>query len=79
MNNIYKYVEKESLPKGMIALIEEYKEVIESVSREYNDGYDYWIYLKDGYICEPMECSTIHEYSIKECKRMLKEVRKVDE
>ena len=79
MNNIYEYVNKESLPKGMIKLIEEYKDVIDSVSREYNDGYDYWVYLKDGYICEPMECGTIHEYSIKEVKKMLKEVRKVEQ
>lgn len=62
--------------KGMKRLLEKYGDIIESIHREWNDGADYWIYLKDGYICEPMECGTIHEYSLKECERMLKLVIK---
>lgn len=62
--------------KGMKRLLEKYGDIIESIHREWNDGADYWIYLKDGYICVPMECSCIHEYSLKECERMLKLVIK---
>jgi hypothetical protein len=32
---------------------------------------DYWINLKEGYICESMECGTIHEATIKECLWLL--------
>lgn len=31
------------------------------------DADGYWIYLKHDYWCPPMECGTIHEYTIKEC------------
>lgn len=67
--------------KGMKKLLEKYGDVIESVHREYNicdgtRGYDYWIYLKEGYICVDMECGTIHEYNLKDCEAMLKKVVK---
>ena len=69
------------MSKGMIRLMDKYGDIIDSIHREYNlcDGtrnVDYWIYLKDGYICKDMECGTIHEYSLKECEKMLKNVIK---
>lgn len=66
-----------NLPTGMNKLIDKYKDIIESVHREYNDGVDYWIYLKDGFICSDTECGTIHEYNIKDCASALKNVIKV--
>lgn len=30
-----------------------------------------WVYLKPGFICEAMECGTIHEATIRECCEML--------
>ena len=32
---------------------------------------DYWINLKEGYICESMGCGTIHEQTIKEAAWLL--------
>jgi hypothetical protein len=32
---------------------------------------DYWINLKEGYICDSMGCGTIHERTIKECLWLL--------
>ena len=32
---------------------------------------DYWINLKDDYICKSMDCSIIHERTIKECLWLL--------
>jgi hypothetical protein len=32
---------------------------------------DYWINLKEGYICQSMGCGTIHEATIKECLWLL--------
>ena len=78
-NNVYRFASEKAIPKGMRKLVEKYIDVIDSVHREYNYGYDYWIYLKEGYICDPMECGIIHEYTIKDCEMMLKEVRKVEE
>lgn len=65
--------------KGMQKLIEKYGDVIASIDREYNDGLDYWIYLKEGYICVDMECGTIHEYTLKDCERQLKLVVKEED
>jgi hypothetical protein len=28
---------------------------------------DYWIHLNEGYICQSMQCGTIHEQTIKTC------------
>jgi hypothetical protein len=64
--------------KGMIRLLKKYGDIVESIHREYNDGVDYWVYLKNGFICPIMECATIHEYSLKECEKMLKSVIKID-
>lgn len=65
--------------KGMKRLLEKYSDIIESIHREWNYGADYWIYLKKGYICPSTECGTIHEYTLKDCEDMLKEVIKGDE
>lgn len=62
--------------KGMKKLLDKYGDIIESIHREYNYGKDYWVYLKDGYICIPMECGTIHEYTLKDVENMLKQVVK---
>lgn len=32
---------------------------------------DYWINLKEGYICRSMGCATIHEATIKACAYLL--------
>lgn len=32
---------------------------------------DYWIHLKEGYICESMGCGTIHEQTISACLDLL--------
>jgi hypothetical protein len=32
---------------------------------------DYWICLKEGYICQSMGCGTIHEATIKHCLWLL--------
>ena len=65
--------------KGMEKLLEKYGEIIESMHREYNYGWDYWISLKEGYICPDMECGTIHEYNLKDCETMLKSVITIEE
>lgn len=65
--------------KGMKRLLEKYSDIIESIHREWNYGADYWIYLKKNYICPSTECGTIHEYTLKDCEDMLKEVIKGDE
>ena len=65
--------------KGMKRLLEKYGDVIESIHRENNDGVDYWIYLKEGYICPSMECGTIHEYNLKDCENMLKTIMTIEE
>jgi len=67
--------------KGFKKLLEKYKDIIDSYDREenYDAGHrdlDYWIYLKEGYVCTGTECGTIHEYTIKDCERMLKMVRR---
>ena len=33
--------------------------------------YDWWISLKEGWICRSMGCGTIHEQTIKECLHLL--------
>lgn len=38
-----------------------------------------WVYLRTGYICEPMECGTIHESSIRMCCDMLRQSRAMTE
>lgn len=36
------------------------------------DGkYDWWIELKEGWICNSMGCGTIHEQTLKECLHKL--------
>jgi len=35
----------------------------------------YWVHLKPGYICDAMECGTIHEPTIKRVLEMMKEIR----
>ena len=65
--------------KGMMKLLEKYGEVIENMHREFNYGWDYWIHLKNGYICPDMECGTIHEYNLKDCENMLKTVITIEE
>jgi hypothetical protein len=32
---------------------------------------DYWINLKEGYICKSMDCSMIHERTVKRCLWLL--------
>ena len=32
-----------------------------------SDKYDYWINLKEGYVCRATECGSIHEQTVKEC------------
>tara|TARA_R100000655_G_scaffold37159_1_gene71755 strand:+ start:318 stop:545 length:228 start_codon:yes stop_codon:yes gene_type:complete len=39
---------------------------VESISIETSSGDGYWVYLKEPYICDLMELSTIHEYTVKE-------------
>jgi len=36
---------------------------------------NWWLYLKDGYICEFMGSGTIHESTVKDCAELLKDVR----
>ena len=45
-----------------------------SDERSSNDGY--WIYLKEPYYCQSMELPSIHEYTLKECSEMFKDVVK---
>lgn len=36
-----------------------------------------WVYLREGFICEPMECGTIHERSVADCCAMLNQSRRM--
>lgn len=41
---------------------------------------DWWIYLTKDYVCESMNCHTIHERSVKDCLELLNnDVIHVDE
>jgi len=48
---------------------------VDSISIELDnfesDKPDYWIYLKEGYICKSMDCSIIHERTVKSCLWLL--------
>jgi hypothetical protein len=48
---------------------------VEDIFAEYGNiesgKYDWWINLKEGFICRTMECGTIHERTIKECLHLL--------
>ena len=41
---------------------------VDSIHREHDelDGWSWWVYLKDGWVCPMMGCGTIHESTIKE-------------
>lgn len=60
------------LPKGVPA------SAIESVECDPYDGENgggsYWVYLNDGWICNAMECHTIHEDTLKELKVMVRDI-----
>ena len=47
--------------------------------RDYESGEGYWVYLKEGYICDDMECGTIHEANLKDVAKMLKRSHKIEE
>jgi len=32
---------------------------------------DYWVNLKEGYICQSMGCGTIHEQTVRACADLL--------
>lgn len=50
------------------------------VSDIYRDGDGYWIHLKRGWICEGMDCGTIHEDTIALCaERMNLDVKYMPE
>ena len=37
----------------------------------YKDSDGWWIHLEDGFICETLECGTIHEATLKDLFRQL--------
>ena len=46
---------------------------VDSVSDERGYGDGIWVYLKQGYINQRLECGTIHEHTIAECCQQLNE------
>ena len=46
---------------------------VQSVSDERGIGDGIWVYLKEGFTNERLECSTIHEYTVAECCGQLNE------
>jgi hypothetical protein len=48
---------------------------VDDVFAEYGNiesgKYDWWINLKEGWICRTMGCGTIHEQTLKSCLQLL--------
>ena len=61
-----------------IKIPKKYENMIEEVFYEGKEN-GYWIYLKDGYIHEEMECGTIHEYTQKDLLNTLRGIIKLND
>ena len=46
---------------------------VESVDYEGEDGW--WVYLKNGFICEDSETHAVHEWTLKDLRRSFGSVR----
>ena len=59
-------------PKSLLKACEKYADKIDEVGNEGDDGY--WIYCRAGFINAPMEVHCIHEHTVQDCIRQLKDI-----
>ena len=59
-------------PKSINALPEKFTAAIADISDERNNGDGWWVYLKEPFFNDALECRIIHEAKLSDCIKQLK-------
>jgi hypothetical protein len=61
---------------GKVKIPAKYADRIEEIEDDREEDNGWWIYLKDGWVCETSSsCHTIHEDTITQCLKCLRQSR----
>lgn len=60
--------------KTIKSLAKKYQDAVADVSNETGNGDGWWIYLQEPHFNPQLECSIIHEDTLTECIKILKDV-----